>query len=115
MLTTQNFGGLTGRSAVNLTICFTHDLERALNEGLTDSMLTLDFKGAFDDILPGRLISRMRKLGWQGFLVNWFCFFATNSSVQVRLDGETESPHSVNYEVFQESPISPILWKKALD
>ncbi|KAI1000536.1 hypothetical protein K3495_g7662 [Podosphaera aphanis] len=51
ILASQQFGAPPGRSAVNLTTCLTHDVERALNEGRTASMLTLDVKGAFDAVL----------------------------------------------------------------
>ncbi|KAI0997128.1 hypothetical protein K3495_g11059 [Podosphaera aphanis] len=51
----QQFGALPGRSAVDLTICLTHDVGRALSEGRSASMLTLDLKGSFDAVLPGRL------------------------------------------------------------
>ncbi|KAI0990747.1 hypothetical protein K3495_g17440 [Podosphaera aphanis] len=63
ILASQQFGALPGRSAVDLTTCLTHDFERALNEGHTASMLTLDVKGAFDAVLPGRLVRRMREQG----------------------------------------------------
>lgn len=57
ILTIQQFGALPVRSAVDLTICLMHDIERALNEGLTASMLTLDVEGAFDAVLPSRLFA----------------------------------------------------------
>jgi hypothetical protein len=34
-----------------LTTCLTHDVEEALNKGLTASLLTLDVKGAFKELL----------------------------------------------------------------
>ena len=64
ILACQQFGALPRRSIIDLTICITHDIERALNEGRTASMLTLDVKGAFDFVLPGRLIRRLREQGW---------------------------------------------------
>ena len=110
ILTTQQFGALPGRSAVDLTTCLTHDVERALSEGRTASMLTLDVKGAFDAVLPGRLVRRMREQGWPEFLVNWVASFATNRSIQIRLDGELGPLQSVNCGLPQGSPASPILF-----
>ncbi|KAI0994941.1 hypothetical protein K3495_g13240 [Podosphaera aphanis] len=81
ILTTQQFGALPGRSAVGLSTCLTHDVERALIEGRTASMLTFDVKGAFDAVLPGRLARHMREQGWPKPLVNWVASFATNRSV----------------------------------
>ncbi|CCU81551.1 endonuclease/reverse transcriptase [Blumeria hordei DH14] len=110
ILTTQQFGALPGRSAVDLTTCLTHDVERALSEGRTASMLTLDVKGAFDAALPGRLVRRMREQGWPEFLVKWVASFATNRSVQIRLDGELGPLQSINCGLPQGSPASPILF-----
>ena len=87
VLASQQYGALPLRSAVDLTTCLTHDVEEALNQGLTASLLTLDVKGAFDAVLPGRLIRRLREQGWPDNLVRWAASFATGRSVRVRLDG----------------------------
>lgn len=63
VLTRQQFGALPLRSAIDLTTCLTHDVEQALNEGKTASLLTFDVKGAFDTVLPGRLLYRLRVQG----------------------------------------------------
>ena len=65
----QQFGALPLRSAVDLTTCLTHDVESALNSKLTASLLTLDVKGAFDGVLLGRLVKRLREQGWPNNLV----------------------------------------------
>lgn len=92
ILASQQFGVLPGRSAVDHTTFLTHDVERALNEGRTASMLTLDDKGSFDAVLPGRLVRRMREQGWPEYLAKLAVSFATNRTVQIRLDGETGPP-----------------------
>jgi hypothetical protein len=56
VLASQYFGALPLYSAVDLTTCLLHDVEQALNQGKTASLLTLDIKGAFNRVLPGRLI-----------------------------------------------------------
>lgn len=73
-------------------------------------MLTLDIKGAFDAILSGRLVRRLREQGWPNHLVSWAASFATNRTVQVRLDGETGPQQKVSCGLSQGSPISPILF-----
>lgn len=57
----QQFGALPLRSAIDLTMCITLDIERALSDGRPASMLTLDVKGTFDSLLSGRLIRRLGK------------------------------------------------------
>ena len=63
VLSAQHFGALPLRSAVDLTTCLTHDIEKALNNKLKATLLTLDIKGAFDNVLPRRLVHRLRKQG----------------------------------------------------
>ena len=87
VLTDQQFGALPLRSAVDLTTCLTHDIEESLNKGLKASLLTIDVKGAFDSVLPGRLVRRLREQGWPDNLVRWVQSFATGRSVKIRLDG----------------------------
>ncbi|KAI0998616.1 hypothetical protein K3495_g9581 [Podosphaera aphanis] len=64
VLASQQFGATPLRSATDLTTCLVYDVETALNSKLTASVLTLDVKGAFDGILPGRLVRRLREQGW---------------------------------------------------
>ncbi|KAI0999012.1 hypothetical protein K3495_g9183 [Podosphaera aphanis] len=56
VLARPQFGALPQRSSVDLTTCLTHDVETALAKGLTATLATLDIKGAFDAVLPGRLV-----------------------------------------------------------
>jgi ribonuclease HI/endonuclease/exonuclease/phosphatase family metal-dependent hydrolase len=110
VLASQQFGALPLRSAVDLTTCLTHDVEEALNQGLTASLLTLDVKGAFDTVLPGRLVRRLREQGWPDNLIRWVASFATGRSVQVRLDGEIGPSTPIHCGLPQGSPVSPILF-----
>ena len=59
----QQFSVLALRSVVDLTICLTHDIEAALLANLKASFLMMDVKGAFDIVLPGRLVYRLREQG----------------------------------------------------
>jgi ribonuclease HI len=110
VLASQQFGALPLRSSVDLTTCLTHDVEEAINSGLKATLLTLDVKGAFDAVLPGRLLRRLREQGWPDNLTRWVQSFATNRSVRVRLDGETGPETSIWCGLPQGSPISPILF-----
>ncbi|EDO03795.1 hypothetical protein SS1G_06276 [Sclerotinia sclerotiorum 1980 UF-70] len=66
----------------------------------------MDVKGAFDTVLPGRLVNRLREQGWPNNLVRWVQSFATNRSIKIRLDGhriltDTSTIHtgSINIKV----------------
>ena len=69
MIEKQQFSALPLRSTVDLTTCLTHDVELALNSKLTTSLLTLDVKGAFNGVLLGCLVKRLREQGWLNNLV----------------------------------------------
>jgi hypothetical protein len=71
VLLDQQFGALPLQSSVDLTTCLTHDVETTLNSKLQASLLTIDVKGAFDRVLPGRLVRRLCEQGWPDNLVRW--------------------------------------------
>ena len=70
VLARHQFGTLPFRSSVDLTTLMTHKIETALSKGMTATVATLDIKGAFDSVLPGRLIRRLRDQGWLSQLCN---------------------------------------------
>jgi hypothetical protein len=70
----------------------------------------MDVKGAFDGVLPGRLVRRLREQGWPECLVRWIQSFATGRTVRIRLDGSTGPVTDVVCGLPQGSPISPILF-----
>ena len=70
----------------------------------------MDVKGAFDGVLPGRLVRRLREQGWPDNLVRWIQSFTTDRSVQIRLDGRTGPNTGVKCGLPQGSPVSPILF-----
>ncbi|KAI0991860.1 hypothetical protein K3495_g16327, partial [Podosphaera aphanis] len=110
VLARQQFGALPLRSSVDLTTSLTHDIETALAKGMTATMATLDIKGAFDSVLPGRLVRRLREQGWPSELCNWVSSFATEREVCLRIDGEIGEPRPINCGLPQGSPVSPILF-----
>ncbi|KAI9034748.1 RNA-directed DNA polymerase [Aspergillus affinis] len=110
ILASQQFGALPLRSAVDLTTCLLHDAELALNQGKVASLFTLDIKGAFDGVLPGKLVYRLRTQGWPDNLIRWVASFITGRTVQIRLDGELGPLIDILCGLPQGSPISPILF-----
>ncbi|APA06564.1 hypothetical protein sscle_02g013340 [Sclerotinia sclerotiorum 1980 UF-70] len=70
----------------------------------------MDVKGAFDAVLPGRLVNRLREQGWSNKLVKWVQSFATNRYIKIRLDGEIGPKTKLECGLPQGSPISPILF-----
>ena len=52
-------------------------------------MLTLDVQGAFDAVLPGRLIERLREQGWPTNVVHWVASFTQDRTASLRLGTHT--------------------------
>ncbi|RAL61402.1 hypothetical protein DID88_009535 [Monilinia fructigena] len=64
VISPQHGGALPKRSAVDLVASFVYDVESAFAQGKEVTLVTLDVQGAFDALLPRRLLERMRKQGW---------------------------------------------------
>ena len=110
VLQPQQFGALPLRSATDLAAALIHDVEEAWSQGLKASMLTLDVQGAFDAILSGRLIGRLREQGWPINVVQWVASFTQGRTASLRLGNHTSQTYQVPAGLPQGSPISPILF-----
>ncbi len=106
----QHFGALPRRSATDLAAAVIHDIEEARIRGKVTSMLTLDVKGAFDAVLPGRLAQRLRQQSWPENLVRWTRSFATQRTATLQLDKEQGATFKIPAGLPQGSPVSPILF-----
>lgn len=73
-------------------------------------MLTLDIKGAFDAVLPGHLVQRLREQGWPTPLICWVASFTQNRSASLWLDGFQSQNFQIPAGLPQGSPVSPILF-----
>lgn len=85
-------------------------LTSTLNSKRTASLLTLDARGVFDGVLPGRLARRLREQGWPDHLVRWVISFSTGCTVKIRFNGLTSPSLEVLCGLPQGSPASPILF-----
>jgi hypothetical protein len=74
------------------------------------SLLTLDIKGAFDAVLPGRMVKRLQEQGWPPNLVRWVESFMTGRTGRIRMDGLLGDSFGIPAGVPQGSPVSPILF-----
>ncbi|RAL59764.1 hypothetical protein DID88_000393 [Monilinia fructigena] len=87
VISPQHGGALPKRSAVDLVASFVYDVESAFAQGKEVTLVTLDVQGAFDALLPRRLLERMRKQGWPGKLLRLIGSFLADRKVMVRLEG----------------------------
>ncbi|RAL66290.1 hypothetical protein DID88_005960 [Monilinia fructigena] len=105
----QHGGALPKRSAVDLVASFVYDVESAFAQGKEVTLVTLDVQGAFDALLPRRLLERMRKQGWPGKLLRLIGSFLADRKVMVRLEGTYTAESKTQCGTPQGSPLSPIL------
>ena len=110
ILSPQHGGALPKRSAMDLVAAFTHDVEAALALGKQVTMITMDVQGAFDALLPRRLLARMARQGWPPTLLQLVRSFLTNRKVRVRLEKSTTPYYGVKCGTPQGSPLSPALY-----
>ena len=95
---------------MDLVAAFTHDVEAALAQGKEVTMVTMDVQGAFDALLPRRLLKRMLEQGWPLPLLRLVGSFLTSRSARVRLEKATTPAYLVRCGTPQGSPLSPILF-----
>ncbi|KID96614.1 reverse transcriptase, partial [Metarhizium majus ARSEF 297] len=103
-------GALPKRSATDIVTALVYDVERAVGNGKVATIVTMDVKGAFDAILPNRLVLRLRQQGWPDFLVWWIHHFVSHRRALVRFQDAKTEPAELPCGLPQGSPISPILY-----
>ena len=87
----QQFGALPLRLSADLIICLIYNIEEAWakDRKLISSVLTADIKGAFNAVLPGYLLRRLRAQGWPDNIARWAFSFTTKRIARIRLDRVT--------------------------
>lgn len=110
ILAPQHFGALPKRSATDLVAALTHDVEQALSQGMVATLVTADVEGAFDAVLAGRLVVRMREQGWPFLLIRWIQSFMANRSAFVRFEGVVTDIGVLSCGLPQGSPVSSVLY-----
>jgi ribonuclease HI len=103
-------GALPKRSATDIVTALVYDVERALGKGKVATLVTMDVQGAFDAILPNRLVLRLRQQGWPVFLTRWIYHFVSHRKALVRFQDAKTEPAELPCGLPQGSPISPILY-----
>jgi len=106
----QQFRVLPLRTSTDLATGLIHDVEGAWSQGLKASMLTSDVQGAFDAVLPGRLISRLQEQWWPTNVVRWVASFTQGRTASLRLGNHMIQTFQVPAGLPQGSPVSPILF-----
>ncbi|RAL61325.1 hypothetical protein DID88_009461 [Monilinia fructigena] len=102
--------GLPKRSAMDLVAAFVHDVECAFARKREVTLVTMDVQGAFDALLPRRLLKRMQDQGWPTSLLKMIRSFLQERRVMVRLENVYTDESRVQCGTPQGSPLSPVLY-----
>ncbi|RAL59181.1 hypothetical protein DID88_006737 [Monilinia fructigena] len=109
VISPQHGGALPKRSAVDLVASFVYDAETAFAQSKEVTLVTLDVQGAFDALMPRRLLERMRKQGWPMKLLRLIGSFLADRRPKVRLEGIYTAESRMQCGTPQGSPLSPVL------
>ncbi len=78
-------------------------------------IVTLDFKGAFDNVSHAQLFDAMRQLGVNDLMVNYLEDYYRESTTRVLVQGKYTEEIKIKKGVKQGCPLSPTLFSLALD
>ena len=106
----QLLGALFGRSANILVSCAIHDAEHAMKRQKKAVLVTLDVKGPFDAVIHGRLLQRMKRMGWPDASIYWIKSFLRGRSTHVRHEDGVTDPIHLECGLPQGSPLFSILF-----
>lgn len=73
-------------------------------------MLFIDFRSAFNTVIPSKLITKLSDLGINTSLCNWILDFLSNRPQSVRVENHTSSTLILNTGVPQGCVLSPLLY-----
>lgn len=110
LVSPQQAGALPGRSATDLVASFVHDVEEALAQGKVASLALMDVQGAYDALLPRRLLLRLRRQGWPRRILLMVASFLSERRVRTRFEGTVTDPEPVHCGTPQGSPWSGLLY-----
>ena len=103
-------GGRKHRSAIDAAALMIHKVQKIWEDKQIAGALLMDIKGAFDYVSRAKLVQRMKDLSIDNDLIGWTKSFLTDRSVELVIDGYTNSRQRVESGIPQGSPVSPILF-----
>ncbi len=103
-----------GHSTETALLRFVDTVESAvLRRGVALAVM-MDISGAFDNVLPCRVISALRKKGVDDFVVKWYAQYLLNRTASTTLSGKTYS-RSLTRGTPQGGVLSPTAWNLVFD
>jgi Reverse transcriptase (RNA-dependent DNA polymerase) len=104
-------GGRQFRSTYSALELLTEQVHTIWNSGkYVASLLSLDISGAFDTVVPLRLLDVLRKKGIPGWIIRWVRSFLSERQTTISISGHQSTLHRVPGGAPQGSPLSLILF-----
>src|SRR5205807_10107622 len=110
MLHNLQIRGRPKRSVVDAAMFLTTKINEANKRHMISSTLSIDVKGAFDNVFKKLLLQTMKKMKLDQKTTRWVESFLTDRMASLSFDKETEQMSRIETGIPQGSPVSPILF-----
>jgi hypothetical protein len=106
----HQYGFLQGRSTEQNLIQVVNTVGQALNDGNLAIGIFLDLRKVFDVCDHNTLLSKLKKYGINGTVLEWFKSYLTNRKQVVDVSGHFSKPQNLDISTIQGSLLGPILF-----
>ena len=108
-LAANQWGFLPGRSTTHTLLSAVHDWLSSMEDGHEMGAVFFVLTEAFDSMSHCQLVSKLRAISLNEYLVSWITNYLTKRSQSVVLSGETSGPLPVTSGIPQGSVLGPLL------